>query len=138
MIMMEFKVVMVQNTVLLKILTTFDLLFLWGSKYSVKKHYNKEGPFCHMWYTLKDFHLTFIGQLSAFQNLRLWSCSSLQELFTSIGQLITFKNFHLWGCSKFQELPTSIGQLNALQNFNLHDYSRLQEFLKSINELNAF
>jgi len=32
MIMMEFKVVMVQN-----ILTTFDLLFLWGSKYSVKK-----------------------------------------------------------------------------------------------------
>jgi hypothetical protein len=35
--MMEFKVVMVQNIVLWKILTTFDLLFLWGSKYTVKK-----------------------------------------------------------------------------------------------------
>jgi hypothetical protein len=37
MMMMESKVVMVQNIVLLKILTTFDLLFLWGSKYRVKK-----------------------------------------------------------------------------------------------------
>jgi hypothetical protein len=35
--MMEFKVVMVQNIVLLKILITFDLLFLWGLKYKVKK-----------------------------------------------------------------------------------------------------
>jgi hypothetical protein len=35
--MMELKVVMVQNIVLLKILTTFDLLFLWGSKYRVLK-----------------------------------------------------------------------------------------------------
>jgi hypothetical protein len=124
MIMMEFKVVTVQNIVLLKILTTFDLLFLWGSKYNVKKRIIiRTRPFLS--YVVKDFHLTFIGQLSAFQNLCLWS-SRLQELLTFIGQLIALKNFRLWGCSRFQELPTFIGQLNALQNFNLHYYSRLQ------------
>jgi hypothetical protein len=40
--MMESKIVMVENIVLLKILTTFDILFLWGSKYKVKKDYSKD------------------------------------------------------------------------------------------------
>jgi len=34
--------VMVQNIVLLKILTTFDLLFFGGSKYRVKKDCSKD------------------------------------------------------------------------------------------------
>jgi hypothetical protein len=40
--MMEFTIVMVQNIVLLKILTTFDLLFFLGLKYRVKKDCSKD------------------------------------------------------------------------------------------------
>ncbi len=41
MIMMEPKIIMVQNIVILKILVTFDSLFFMESKYRVKKAYNK-------------------------------------------------------------------------------------------------
>jgi len=39
---LESKIIMVQNIVLLKFLTTFDLLSLWGSKYRVKKDCSKD------------------------------------------------------------------------------------------------
>jgi hypothetical protein len=40
--MMESRIVMVQNIILLKNLVTFDLLFLWGSKYRVKMDYSND------------------------------------------------------------------------------------------------
>jgi hypothetical protein len=56
--MMEFKVVTVQNIVLLKILTTFKLLFLWGSKYNVKKRIIiRTRPFLSYVVHLKRFSL---------------------------------------------------------------------------------
>jgi hypothetical protein len=42
------------NIVLLKKLTSFDSLFLWGLKYMVKKIVVRTRPFLS--YTLKDFH----------------------------------------------------------------------------------
>jgi hypothetical protein len=53
--MLEFKILMVQNIVLLKILTTFDLLFLWGSKYKVKNIVAKTRPFLSYVVHLKGF-----------------------------------------------------------------------------------
>jgi hypothetical protein len=52
---LESRIIMVQNIVLLKILTTFDLLFLWGSKYKVKKDCSKTRPFLSYVVHLKGF-----------------------------------------------------------------------------------
>jgi hypothetical protein len=52
-----------------EIFDNFWFIFFMGSKYKVKKDYNKDlGPFRLVWYTLKDFHSMNIFCLHYYNN----------------------------------------------------------------------
>ncbi len=64
-IMMESRIVVVQNIVFLKYLTIFYSLFFMGIKIYGKKGLQQGlSFFCSMWYTLKDFHPSSFSSLT--------------------------------------------------------------------------